>query len=174
MMLADVITADPIANWRRVNMVIFLVVSSAQPSSLMHRRSLLIGAGAAVLGTAMGRAYTQIATASDYSLLIAPLRLELAPGKAIDTFAYIAAFRPVGEMILRIGGGPKNKSPIASDRSGGRQSGDRKFQFLPLAFRTGENCPASPPVGNASIDLLRVLPDPAKYFRNFAQRPASK
>jgi FtsP/CotA-like multicopper oxidase with cupredoxin domain len=41
-----------------------------------------------VLGTAMGRAYTQIATAPDYSLRIAPLRLELAAGKVIDTFAY--------------------------------------------------------------------------------------
>ena len=59
---------------------------SRQPRALMHRRSLLIGAGAAgmVFGTAMGRAYTQIATA----LRIAPLRLELAPGKVIDTFAY--------------------------------------------------------------------------------------
>jgi FtsP/CotA-like multicopper oxidase with cupredoxin domain len=64
--------------------------ASRQPSSFMHRRSLLIGAGAAgvVLGTAMGRAYTQIATAPDYSLRIAPLRLELAAGKVIDTFAY--------------------------------------------------------------------------------------
>src|SRR5215470_5882463 len=60
------------------------------PRSLMHRRSLLIGAGAAgmLLGIAIGRAYTQIATAPDYSLRIAPLRLELAPGKVIDTFAY--------------------------------------------------------------------------------------
>src|SRR5262245_33088641 len=59
------------------------------PSSLMHRRSSLIaGAAGMVLGTAMGRAYTPIATAPDYSLRIAPLRLELAPGKVIDTFAY--------------------------------------------------------------------------------------
>jgi hypothetical protein len=36
----------------------------------------------------MGRAYTQIATASDYALRIAPLRLELAPGRVIQTFAY--------------------------------------------------------------------------------------
>ena len=63
---------------------------SRQPGSLMHRRSLLAGAGAAgmVLGTAMGRAYTQIATGADHSLRIAPLRLELAPGKVIQTFAY--------------------------------------------------------------------------------------
>jgi FtsP/CotA-like multicopper oxidase with cupredoxin domain len=39
-------------------------------------------------GTALGRAYTQISTAPDYSLRIAPLRLELAPGKVIETFAY--------------------------------------------------------------------------------------
>ena len=58
--------------------------------SWMPRRSFLIGAGAAgmALGAAMGRAYTQIATAPDYTLRIAPLRLELGPGKVIDTFAY--------------------------------------------------------------------------------------
>jgi hypothetical protein len=32
----------------------------------------------------LGRADTQIAAARDYSLRIAPLRLELAPGKVID------------------------------------------------------------------------------------------
>jgi multicopper oxidase len=40
------------------------------------------------LGTALGTGYTQIATAPDYSLRIAPLRLEFAPGKVLDTFAY--------------------------------------------------------------------------------------
>ncbi len=56
----------------------------------LPRRKFLIGAGAAgmALGAAVGRAYTQIATAPDHSLRIAPLRLELAPGKVIDTFAY--------------------------------------------------------------------------------------
>jgi hypothetical protein len=46
----------------------------------------MIGAAAAgaALGSALGRAYTQIAAAPDYSLRIAPLRLELAPGKVID------------------------------------------------------------------------------------------
>jgi FtsP/CotA-like multicopper oxidase with cupredoxin domain len=59
-------------------------------TSLIDRRGFLIGAGAAgmALGAAMGEAYTQIAGAPDYSLRIAPLRLELAPGKVIDTFAY--------------------------------------------------------------------------------------
>jgi FtsP/CotA-like multicopper oxidase with cupredoxin domain len=59
-------------------------------TSFVDRRSFLIGAGAAGmgLGAVMGRAYTQIATAPDYSLRIAPLRLELAPGKVIETFAY--------------------------------------------------------------------------------------
>jgi FtsP/CotA-like multicopper oxidase with cupredoxin domain len=56
----------------------------------MHRRGFVIGAGAAgmALGTGIGTAYTQIAGAPDYSLRIAPLRLELAPGKVIDTFGY--------------------------------------------------------------------------------------
>ena len=52
-------------------------------TSLLDRRNFLIGAGAAgmALGTALGKAYTQIATAPDYSLRIAPLRLELGPGR---------------------------------------------------------------------------------------------
>jgi FtsP/CotA-like multicopper oxidase with cupredoxin domain len=50
----------------------------------------LIGAGAAgaAVGAGLARAYSQIANAPDYTLHIAPLRLELAPGKLIDTFAY--------------------------------------------------------------------------------------
>jgi hypothetical protein len=53
----------------------------AATASWLHRRSFLVGAGATgmALGTALGSAYTQIATAPDYSLRIAPLRLELAP-----------------------------------------------------------------------------------------------
>jgi len=56
----------------------------------MPRRGFLIGASAAgmALGGLMARAYTQIASAPDYTLRIAPLRLELSPGRVIDTFAY--------------------------------------------------------------------------------------
>jgi len=59
----------------------------------LDRREFLIGAGAAgvALGGGLGRAYTQAAGAPDYRLRIAPMRLELAPGKAIDTFAYNGA-----------------------------------------------------------------------------------
>jgi FtsP/CotA-like multicopper oxidase with cupredoxin domain len=88
--------------------------ASRQPGSLMHRRSLLVGAGAAgmVLGTAMGRAYTQIATAPDYSLRIAPLRLELAPGKVIDTFAYDGT---VPGPVLRLREGRQVSIDIRND-----------------------------------------------------------
>jgi FtsP/CotA-like multicopper oxidase with cupredoxin domain len=50
----------------------------------------VIGAGAAgaALGAGIGMAYSQAANAPDYTLRIAPLKLELAPGKVIDTFAY--------------------------------------------------------------------------------------
>jgi FtsP/CotA-like multicopper oxidase with cupredoxin domain len=56
----------------------------------LHRRDLLIGAGAAgmAVGTGLGTAYTQIAAAPDYTLRIARLRLELAPDKVIETFGY--------------------------------------------------------------------------------------
>jgi FtsP/CotA-like multicopper oxidase with cupredoxin domain len=58
--------------------------------SWLDRREFLIGAGAAgvALGGGLGRAYTQTTTAPDHTLHIAPLRLELAPGKIIDTFGY--------------------------------------------------------------------------------------
>ena len=58
-------------------------------SRSIDRRDFLVGAGAAGIGfgAAMG-ALTQTASAPDYSLRIAPMRLELAPGKVIETFAY--------------------------------------------------------------------------------------
>jgi len=59
-------------------------------TSLLDRRSFLIGAGVAgvACGAAIDEAYTQIVTAADYALRIAPLKLELAPGKVIETFGY--------------------------------------------------------------------------------------
>jgi FtsP/CotA-like multicopper oxidase with cupredoxin domain len=59
-------------------------------ASWTNRREFLIGAGAvgAAVGAGLARAYSHIASAPDYTLHIAPLRLELAPGKSIDTFAY--------------------------------------------------------------------------------------
>jgi FtsP/CotA-like multicopper oxidase with cupredoxin domain len=59
-------------------------------SSFIDRRGFLTGAGAAgmVVGTGLGTAYTQIASSADYTLRIAPLRLELAPNKVIETFGY--------------------------------------------------------------------------------------
>ena len=59
-------------------------------TSLLDRRAFLIGAGVAgvAFGAAIDAAYTQIVTAADYSLRIAPLKLELAPGKVIQTFGY--------------------------------------------------------------------------------------
>ena len=59
-------------------------------STGLPRRNFLIGAGATgmVLGGALGKAYTQIAAAPDHTLRIAPLRLELAPDRIIDTFGY--------------------------------------------------------------------------------------
>src|SRR5262249_45912646 len=59
-------------------------------SSWLDRRGFLIGAGASgmVMGGVLGQAYTQAAAAADYTLRIAPLKLELAPDRAIDTFGY--------------------------------------------------------------------------------------
>jgi FtsP/CotA-like multicopper oxidase with cupredoxin domain len=61
-----------------------------KPASWIDRRGLVLGAGAAgaVLGSGLGAAFSQIASAPDYSLRIAPTKLELARDKIIDTFAY--------------------------------------------------------------------------------------
>ena len=64
------------------------------------------------LGSALGRAYTQIASSSDYSLRIAALRLELAPGKVIDTFAYNDR---VPGLVLRLREGRQVSIDIRND-----------------------------------------------------------
>src|SRR5262249_20429569 len=55
-------------------------------SSWLDRRGLLIGAGAS--GMVMGGVLGQAAAAADYTLRIAPLKLELATDRVIDTFGY--------------------------------------------------------------------------------------
>jgi FtsP/CotA-like multicopper oxidase with cupredoxin domain len=63
---------------------------SPTSGSWIDRRGFVIGAGAAgaALGAGIGMAYSQAANAPDCTLRIAPLKLELALGKVIDTFAY--------------------------------------------------------------------------------------
>jgi FtsP/CotA-like multicopper oxidase with cupredoxin domain len=74
--------------------------------SLIDRRGFVIGAGAsgAALGAGLGAAYSQVANASDYTLRIASLKLELAPGKIVDTFAYNGG---VPGPVLRLREGQK-------------------------------------------------------------------
>jgi FtsP/CotA-like multicopper oxidase with cupredoxin domain len=64
------------------------------------------------LGTALGTAHTQTAAAPDYLLRIAPLRLELAPGKVIDTFAYNGT---VPGPVLRLREGRQVNIDIRND-----------------------------------------------------------
>jgi FtsP/CotA-like multicopper oxidase with cupredoxin domain len=64
------------------------------------------------LGAISGTAYTQIASRADHSLRIAPLRLELAPGKVIDTFAYSGT---VPGRVLRLREGSKVSIDIRND-----------------------------------------------------------
>jgi FtsP/CotA-like multicopper oxidase with cupredoxin domain len=80
----------------------------------IHRRRFLIGAGAAgmAVGTALGRAYAQIAASPDYVLRIAPMRLELAPDKVIDTFAYNGT---VPGPVLRLREGRQVNIDIRND-----------------------------------------------------------
>ena len=86
----------------------------AATASWLHRRGFLVGAGATgmALGTGLGSAYTQIAAAADYSLRIAPLRLELAPGKVIDTFGYNGT---VPGPVLRLREGRQVSIDIRND-----------------------------------------------------------
>jgi FtsP/CotA-like multicopper oxidase with cupredoxin domain len=65
------------------------MTASHEPATGINRRGFLIGAGAGVaVGAVLGSAYAQTRDAPDYTLRIAPLRLELAPGRVVDTFAY--------------------------------------------------------------------------------------
>jgi FtsP/CotA-like multicopper oxidase with cupredoxin domain len=86
----------------------------APSGSWIDRRGFLIGAGAAgiALGGGLGRAYTQAANAPDHALRIAPLRLELAPGKVIDTFGYNAA---VPGPLLRFREGQQVNIDVTND-----------------------------------------------------------
>jgi FtsP/CotA-like multicopper oxidase with cupredoxin domain len=64
------------------------------------------------VGTALGRAYAQIAASPDYVLRIAPMRLELAPDKVIDTFAYNGT---VPGPVLRLREGRQVNIDIRND-----------------------------------------------------------
>jgi FtsP/CotA-like multicopper oxidase with cupredoxin domain len=86
---------------------------SRRVDSILHRRNFLIGAGVTgmAVGTGLGTAYTQT-TAPDYSLRIAPLRLELAPGKVIETFGYNGT---VPGPVLRLREGRQVSIDIRND-----------------------------------------------------------
>jgi FtsP/CotA-like multicopper oxidase with cupredoxin domain len=57
---------------------------------LIDRRGFVLGAGAtgAALGAGLGTVLAQTRDAADFTLRIAHTKIELAPGKIIDTFAY--------------------------------------------------------------------------------------
>ena len=61
-----------------------------ESTSWIDRRSFVIGAGVtgAALGTGLGVVLGQVRNGADRTLRIAPLKLELAPNKIIETFAY--------------------------------------------------------------------------------------
>ena len=83
---------------------------------ILGRRELLLGLGAGAAGLACGgavaTAYAQIANATDYTLRIAPLKLELAPGKVIDTFGYNGT---VPGPLLRVPEGRQVRVDIQND-----------------------------------------------------------
>jgi FtsP/CotA-like multicopper oxidase with cupredoxin domain len=61
-----------------------------ESTSWIDRRGFVIGAGVtgAALGTGLGVVLGQVRNGADRTLRIAPLKLELAPNKIIETFAY--------------------------------------------------------------------------------------
>ena len=88
-------------------------VGASGTSSLINRRDLLMAAGAGVIaGTAIRTTYAQVAGGADYSLRIEPLRLELAPGKVIDTFGYNGS---VPGPVLRLREGRQITVDIRND-----------------------------------------------------------
>jgi FtsP/CotA-like multicopper oxidase with cupredoxin domain len=82
--------------------------------SWTNRREFLLGAGAAgaVVGGGLAGALGQAANAADYTLRIAPLRLELAPGKSISTFGYNGT---VPGPLLRLRAGQQVSIDISNE-----------------------------------------------------------
>jgi hypothetical protein len=94
-------------------------------------------------GRGIGVAYTQIAVEPDYTLRIAPMRLELAPGKVIETFHITAPCRSGAAPSRR----PPSQHPpisIASDL-GSEGLADRRHCFAypirrPRTLRRDASC----------------------------------
>ena len=86
--------------------------------------ALLVAAAGMALGTGLGTAYTQIAGAADHTLRIAPLRLELAPGRVIDTFGYNGT---VPGPVLRLREGRRDHF-LRSAARGSPRKGDGRCQ----------------------------------------------
>lgn len=79
----------------------------------INRRAFLIGTGAGMAtGAVLGTAYAQVATAPDYTLRIAQLKLELAPGRLVDTFGYNGT---VPGPLLRVREGRQISIDIRND-----------------------------------------------------------
>jgi FtsP/CotA-like multicopper oxidase with cupredoxin domain len=107
----------------------------AAPIPLLERRGFLIGAGAAgmAVGMGIGLAYAQIAGKPDYSLRIAPLRRELAPGKVVDTYGYNGT---VPGPVLRLREGQPVSIDISNNcASGVGSKGLRNLLVLVTEFR---------------------------------------
>ena len=121
------------------------------------------------LGTGLGAAYTQIAAAPDYSLRIAPLRLELAPGRVIDTYGYngtvpagaAPARRPPGQHRYPQRHGRRRHHPLARSLPAldGRWRHGRDRRWWGAAARS-----ASFVRGKAHRNAL--VPQPARRCRN--------
>jgi len=77
------------------------VPTKQRARKLIDRRGFVFGAGAAgaALGAGLGTVLAQTRDAADFTLRIARAKIELAPGKVIDTFAYNGA---VPGPLLRV------------------------------------------------------------------------
>ena len=86
-----------------------------ESASWIDRRGFVIGAGAtgAALGTGLAAVYSQVRNGADRTLRIAPLKLELAPNKIIETFAYNGT---VPGPLLRFREGQQVTIDITNDR----------------------------------------------------------
>jgi FtsP/CotA-like multicopper oxidase with cupredoxin domain len=134
------------------------------------RRGLLLGAGAAGAAALTGRSlYAQPASTSsasaDYTIKIAPVSLEIAPGKVIKTTAYAGA---VPGPALRLQGGKPVTIKVIND-SGYPNLVHWHGLMIPSVQdgATEEGSPIIPP-GNSLLYTFKPKPSGTRWYHSHA------
>jgi len=122
----------------------------------MNRRTFIARAGAALAGTTLAPAFSRAQSQPDFRLDIAPLKLEIAPGKLIHTVAYNG--RVPGPLIRW----PEGK-PIVIDVV-------NRSSIPEIVHWHGQNIPSE--MDGAAEEGSPMIPPGGRFRYTFTPRPA--